>query len=117
MQSHIPTTPFGRRSLTLAHVATQMAVSNRPPDKVVHKWQIFRAICEARPMLGVSERALAVLNALLSFYPETTLSGRRRADRLPVQRAAMSQDARHAAVNLKAVACGAGGRRIYRSPR
>ena len=75
MQSHIPTTPFGRRSLTLAHVATQMAVSNRPPDKVVHKWQIFRAICEARPMLGVSERALAVLNALLSFYPETTLSG------------------------------------------
>jgi replication initiation protein RepC len=61
--------------LTLAHVATQMAVSNRPPDKVVHKWQIFRAICTARPKLGVSERALAVLNALLSFYPETTLSG------------------------------------------
>ena len=40
-----------------------------------HKWQIFRAICTARPKLGVSERALAVLNALLSFYPETTLSG------------------------------------------
>src|ERR1700678_4317581 len=75
MQSHTPTTPFGRRSLTLAHVATQMAVSNRPPDKVVHKWQIFRAICTARPRLGVSERALAVLNALLSFHPETTLTG------------------------------------------
>jgi replication initiation protein RepC len=75
MQSHTPTTPFGRRSLTLAHVATQMAVSSRQPDKVVHKWQIFRAICTARPRLGVSERALAVLNALLSFYPETTLSG------------------------------------------
>jgi Replication protein C N-terminal domain len=42
---------------------------------VVHKWQIFRAICTARPRLGVSERALAVLNALLSFYPDTTLSG------------------------------------------
>jgi replication initiation protein RepC len=75
MQSHTPTTPFGRRSLTLAHVATQMAVSNRPPDKVVHKWQVFRAICTARPKLGVSERALAVLNALLSFHPETTLAG------------------------------------------
>jgi replication initiation protein RepC len=75
MQSHTPTTPFGRRTLTLAHVAAQMAVSNRPPDKVVHKWQIFRAICTARPKLGVSERALAVLNALLSFYPETTLTG------------------------------------------
>ena len=59
----------------LAHVATQMAVSSRRPDKVVHKWQIFRAICTARPKLGVSERALAVLNALLSFYPETTLTG------------------------------------------
>src|SRR6202021_2035630 len=75
MQSHTPTTPFGRRSLTLAHVATQMAASARPPDKVVHKWQIFRAICTARPRLGVSERALAVLNALLSFHPETPLTG------------------------------------------
>ena len=67
MEPRTPTTPFGRRSLTLAHVATQMAVSNRPPDKVVHKWQIFRAICTARPKLGVSERALAVLNALSEF--------------------------------------------------
>jgi replication initiation protein RepC len=75
MQSHTPTTPFGRRSLTLAHVATQMAASARPPDKVVHKWQIFRAICTARPRICVSERALAVLNALLSFHPETTLTG------------------------------------------
>ena len=75
MEPRIPTTPFGRRALRLAHVATQMAVSNRPPDKVVHKWQIFRAICTGRPRLGVSERALAVLNALLSFHPETTLTG------------------------------------------
>jgi replication initiation protein RepC len=75
MQSRQPTTPFGRRTLTLAHVAAQMVASARPPDKVVHKWQIFRAICTARPRLGVSERALAVLNALLSFHPETTLTG------------------------------------------
>jgi replication initiation protein RepC len=73
--SALPTTPFGRRTLTLAHVATQMAASARPPDKVVHKWKVFNAICTARPRLRVSERALAVLNALLSFYPDTTLAG------------------------------------------
>src|SRR5277367_6726105 len=74
MQSRQPTTPFGRRSLTLAHVATQMGASARQLDKVVHKWRIFRAICTARPALCVSERSLAVLNALLSFHPETTLA-------------------------------------------
>ena len=75
MQPHQPTTPFGRRPLTLAHVATHMAASARPPDKVVHKWKVFKAVCVARPRIGVSERALAVLNALISFYPDTTLTG------------------------------------------
>ncbi|OPH81337.1 plasmid replication protein RepC [Nitrobacter vulgaris] len=75
MQSHPPTTPFGRRSLTLAHVATQMVATTRPPEKVVHKWKIFHAICTARPRLGVSERSLSVLNALLTFHPETALTG------------------------------------------
>ena len=75
MQSHPPTTPFGRRSLTLAHVASQMVATARPPDKVVHKWKIFHAICTARPRLGVSERSLSVLNALLTFHPETALTG------------------------------------------
>ena len=75
MQSHSPTTPFGRRSLTLAHVASQMVATARPPEKIVHKWKIFHAICTARPRLGVSERALSVLNALLTFHPETALTG------------------------------------------
>jgi replication initiation protein RepC len=75
MQPHTPTTPFGRRSLTLAHVASQMVATARPPEKVVHKWEIFRAICTARPRLGVSERSLSVLNALLTFHPETALTG------------------------------------------
>lgn len=75
MQSHAPTTPFGRRSLTLAHVANQMVATARPPEKVVHKWKIYQAICAARPRLGVSERALSVLNALLTFHPETALTG------------------------------------------
>ena len=75
MQPHSSTTPFGRRSLTLAHVATQATAKARPPDKAVHKWQVFRAICTSRARVGASERALAVLDALLSFHPETTLSG------------------------------------------
>ena len=75
MQPHSSTTPFGRRSLTLAHLATQAIAKARPPDKAVHKWQVFRAICMAKTKIGASERALAVLDALLSFHPETALSG------------------------------------------
>jgi len=56
-------------------VASQATAKARPPDKAVHKWQVFRAICTAKARIGVSERALAVLDALLSFHPETTLSG------------------------------------------
>ena len=75
METRTPTTPFGRRSLKLTHVATQMAASSRAPEKVVHKWKVFHTICAARPRLGVSERALSVLNALLTFHPETALTG------------------------------------------
>lgn len=74
MQPHLSTTPFGRRSLTLAHVAAQTNARERPPEKAVHKWHVYRAICAAKPRLGVSERALAVLNALLTFHPETVLT-------------------------------------------
>jgi replication initiation protein RepC len=75
MEPHLSTTPFGRRSLTLAHVASQAIAKARPPEKAVHKWQVFRAICTAKTRVGVSERALAVLDALLSFHPETALTG------------------------------------------
>ena len=75
MNPHSITTPFGRRSLTLAHVAAQTVAKARPREKVVHKWQVFRAVCAAKARIGVSERALAVLDALLSFHPETMLSG------------------------------------------
>jgi replication initiation protein RepC len=75
MDPHQSTTPFGRRSLTLAHVASQAAAKARPPEKFAHKWNVFRAICAARSRLGVSERAMAVLDALLTFHPETILAG------------------------------------------
>ena len=60
MLPHMSTTPFGRRSLTLAHVATQQIAKSRPPEKAIHKWNVFRAICTAKPRIGVSERAQAM---------------------------------------------------------
>lgn len=75
MNQNHSTTPFGRRPLTLAQVATQAAAKTRPTDKIVHKWNVFRDICTAKGDLGVSERSLAVLDALLSFHPETALTG------------------------------------------
>ncbi|MGJ0507165.1 MAG: plasmid replication protein RepC [Methylocystis sp.] len=78
MQTHI-TTPFGRRSLSLAMVASQAAAKDfaeRPGavEAVVHKWRLFRALTEAKGPLGVSDRALSVLHALLSFHQETALT-------------------------------------------
>jgi len=74
-----PTTPFGRRPLSLAMVASQTATENfaaKPgaSETVVHKWRLFRALTEAKEPLGVTERALSVLHALLSFHQETALS-------------------------------------------
>ncbi len=75
MEPVLPTTPFGRRTLSLAQVASQMVAKERPPEAAAHKWKIFRALCTARARLGLSERSLAVLNALLTFHPETVLTG------------------------------------------
>ncbi len=75
MEPYQSTTPFGRRTLTLAHVASQVVAKERPLEKAVHKWHVYQAICTAKAPLGITERALAVLNALLTFHPETALTG------------------------------------------
>jgi replication initiation protein RepC len=74
-----PTTPFGRRPLSLAMVARQAATEAfrakpNAPERVVHKWRLFRALTEAKEPLGVTDRALSVLHALLSFHQETALT-------------------------------------------
>ncbi|AUD00338.1 replication protein C (plasmid) [Bradyrhizobium sp. SK17] len=69
-----PITPFGRRPLSLSTVKMQRDIRECPHGKPVHKWQVFRNICQARTSLPVSDRALAVLNALLSFHPDTVLT-------------------------------------------
>ena len=74
MQSGSVTTPFGRRPMTLALVRAQFQTADIRKGKVADKWKVYRDACEARALLGLRDRALAVLNALLSFYPETDLS-------------------------------------------
>ncbi len=74
MRSGSVTTPFGRRPMTLALVRTQFQAADIRKGKVADKWKVYRDACEARALLGLRDRALAVLNALLSFYPETDLS-------------------------------------------
>ena len=74
MESGSVTTPFGRRTMSLGLFARQVASRKIEPGKSIDKWKLYRALCEAKPLLGVTDRALAVLNALLSFYPHNELS-------------------------------------------
>jgi len=74
MERTQPTTPFGRRPLSLAMMAAQAAAKACPPDAVAHKWRIFRDLTEARDRVGITDRSLSVLNALLTFHPETALT-------------------------------------------
>jgi replication initiation protein RepC len=94
MEAHIPTTSFGRRQATLGQIAAQLQVkravdeagkpgSNAPA--AVNKWQICRTLTEVRERIGVTDRSLSVLSALLSFHPETALS-------LPKPRAGAADD-------------------------
>lgn len=74
MNEAIVTTPFGRRSITLGQISRQMASKAVKPGVVAKKWRVFQDIREARELLGATDRSLAILNALLTFHPETELS-------------------------------------------
>lgn len=60
--------------MTLALVKAQFKVSEIREGKSADKWKVYRDVCDARTLLGLRDRALAVLNALLSFYPDTQLN-------------------------------------------
>ncbi|MER8563671.1 plasmid replication protein RepC [Mesorhizobium sp. M0578] len=74
METGIATTPFGRRPMSLAMLAAQNESREIPKGRVVDKWQVYRNLCEGKSIVGIGDRALAVLNALLSFYPDSELS-------------------------------------------
>ena len=75
MQLSLSTTPFGRRPYTLAQTQAQIVASECAPNALVRKWLVFDDICAAMALLGLSDRTLAVLKALLSFYRPDTLAG------------------------------------------
>lgn len=55
-------------------VAAQASAKACPTDAAGHKWKVFRNLTEAMDRLGLSDRALAVLSALLTFHPDTALT-------------------------------------------
>lgn len=74
MQTGNITTPFGRRSMTLALVHRQIVTEEAVAERQVDKWRVFRDVSDARSLLGLQDRSLAVLNALLTFYPMAELN-------------------------------------------
>ncbi|WFU07484.1 plasmid replication protein RepC (plasmid) [Rhizobium sp. CB3171] len=73
MQTGNVTTPFGRRPVSLALIKRQQAVAEIKAGKSAEKWKVFRDVSAAMSLLGVQSNSLAVLDALLSFYPENEL--------------------------------------------
>jgi len=77
MAHRLATTPFGRRTMSLGVLATQAKArqfESEAPEKTVHKWKVVQALTEVKDRLGLPDRAIAVLNALLSFHQETTMT-------------------------------------------
>jgi replication initiation protein RepC len=54
--------------------ARDFAAKPDAAELFVHKWRLFRALTEAKEPIGVTDRALSVLHALLSFHQETALT-------------------------------------------
>ncbi len=75
MQLSLSTTPFGRRPYTLAQTQAQIVANECRRDAVTPKWSVYDDICAAKAGVGLSDRGLAVLKALLSFHREDMLSG------------------------------------------
>lgn len=75
MQTHTATTPFGRRPMTLGLISSQVTAKKIDQGATVSKWQVFRDIREAKEVLGATDRALAILNALLTFHRDDELTG------------------------------------------
>ncbi|MHC1550790.1 plasmid replication protein RepC [Phyllobacterium sp. K27] len=81
MTDRFATSPFGGRSLSHAIFAVQEKTArareklNETGGSLPEKWALLRSLTEARAAFFLSDRTIAVLEALLSFYPETMLDG------------------------------------------
>ncbi|MDP4026099.1 plasmid replication protein RepC [Methylobacterium sp. NEAU 140] len=68
------TAPFGARPLTPAQIAAQRAADALPARAVARKWAVLHDLTAGRARLGLSAQSLTVLEALLTFIPETVLA-------------------------------------------
>lgn len=55
-------------------MAAQALANDLPDGAAVHKWRILRSLTLTKGRLGLTDRTLSVLDALLSFHPDTALT-------------------------------------------
>ncbi|MGR9426287.1 plasmid replication protein RepC [Rhizobium leguminosarum] len=72
--AQISLSPFGSRTLSPGVLKINSLVRECPAGTPAQKWKVFRDISAARVTLGVPDRALIVLNALMSFHPGAVLT-------------------------------------------
>lgn len=87
MMERLATTPFGGGRMRADIFALQRRTAERQEAIAAgkggndtgqaDKWELLRALTDARGHYGLSDRALTVLDALLSFHPERILDGGR----------------------------------------
>ncbi|WP_265502408.1 plasmid replication protein RepC [Paracoccus beibuensis] len=70
---HFSTTPIGRRAVSAVRMGHDSDSGCPAPTCAIDKWSLLKDAVEAREALGVSDRDLAVLSALLSFHPHPEL--------------------------------------------
>lgn len=68
------TTPFGARGLSRGMLKAQRVAETCPERAEAGKWQVLRDLTVARHKFAISDRAVTVLSALLSFLPQDTLT-------------------------------------------
>jgi len=71
--TYVPVTPF-LATVNTSVLANSAAVAAAQALPRADKWEVLRELSVAGPRLGISDRQLTVLQALLTFFPETDLS-------------------------------------------
>ncbi len=67
------TSPFGARGLSVEMIDGQRIAASCDQSLSADKWQILRDLTDCRRAYDLSDRAIGVLSALLSFHSEDTL--------------------------------------------
>lgn len=71
---YTPVTPF-RRTLDAVLLKHQQDAQADLPPNGVNKWEMLRELAAGRSAVGLSDRDMTVLQALVSFHPATLLGG------------------------------------------